>query len=133
MTAFLAATSAPATTITTTTETLAANIPATPVTPPPNATAVIIRGRVTVATGAAATSLIAKLRGGQNNTTTNQIDTSEPVAAGASGNFSAPFEFIDTNLANIGIAGYSVTVTQTAATGNGTVSAVDYEVDYAVP
>lgn len=133
MTAFLAGTSAPATTITTTAETLAANIPATPVTPPPNATAVIIRGRITVTTGTTVTSLVARLRGGQSNTTTNLIDTADPVAAGASGSFSVPFEFEDTSLADIGIAGYSLTVVQTGAGTNGTVTAVDYEVDYAIP
>ena len=133
MTAFLAATSAPAATITTTSETLAANIPATPITPPPNATAVIVRGRITVTTGTTVTSLVARLRGGQNNTSTNLIDSAEPVAAGASGSFSVPFEFEDTNLANIGIAGYSLTVVQTGAGTNGTIANVDYEVDYVIP
>jgi hypothetical protein len=130
---FLAATSAPAATVTTTAETLAANIPATPITPPPNATAVIVRGRITVTTGSATTSLFARLRLGQSNTTTNLIDTPNPVDAGASGSYTVPFEFQDTNLANIGIAGYSLTIVMTNASGNGTIAAVDYEVDYAVP
>lgn len=130
---FLSGVSAPATSITTTTETLAANIPATQISPPPNATAIVVRGRITVTTGTTVTSLVARLRGGQSNTTTNLIDTAEPVAAGASGSFSVPFEFIDTNLANLGIAGYSLTVVQTGAGTNGTITNVDYEVDYVVP
>lgn len=133
MTAFLAGTSAPALTITTVTETLAQNIPATPITPPPQATAVIVRGRVTITTGTTVTGIVVRLRGGQNNTTTNLIDSAEPVAAGASGSYSAPFEFEDTNLANIGIGGYSVTVVQTGAGTNGSVTNVDYEVDYVIP
>lgn len=133
MPVFLAGTSAPAATITTTAETLAANIPATPITPPPNATAVIIRGRIVVTTGTTTSALTAKLRTGQGNTTTGQVDTSEPVDAAAGVSQTVPFEFQDTILANPGIAGYSITVTQTAATANGTITAVEYELDYVIP
>lgn len=129
----LAGTAAPAATITTTTETLMANIPATQIQPPPNATAVIVRGRAAIATGSTVTALVFRLRAGQNNTTTAQVDVSEPVDAGASANFGGEFEFIDTNLANLGAGGYSLTVVQTGAGGNGTVTNIDYEVDYVTP
>jgi hypothetical protein len=133
MTAFLAGTAAPAATITTTGETLMANIPATQIQPPPDATAIIIRGRAAIATGASVTSLVFRLRAGQNNTTTAQVDVSDPVDAGASGSYGGEFEFEDTSVANIGTGGYSLTVVQTAATGNGTVTNVDYEADYVIP
>ena len=133
MTAFLTGTAAPGSTITTTTETLVANIPATQLTPPPAATAVIVRGRLNIATGATVTGLAVKLRAGQNNTTTGQVDTTISLDAGASGNFGGEFEFQDPNLANIGTGGYSVTVTQTGATGNGTVTNAEFEVDYVIP
>ena len=133
MTAFLVATASPGTSIVTTAETLMANIPATPITPPPNATAVIVRGRAQITTGTTVTSLSFKLRAGQNNTTTAQVDTGDTVAAGASATFGGEFEFQDTNLANLGIAGYSLTVVQNGAGANGTVLNVEYEVDFAVP
>ena len=133
MTAFLAGSAAPSSAITTTTETLAINIPATQITPPPNATAVIVRGRVNLNTGTTVTGIAVKLRAGQNNTTTAQVDTGVTLDAGASGTFGGEFEFQDTSLANLGIGGYSITVTQNGAGSNGTLLNVEYEVDFAVP
>lgn len=133
MTAFLTGSSAPSSAITTTTETLAINIPATALTPPPNATAVIIRGRININTGTTVTGLAIKLRAGQNNTTTAQVDTGITLDAGASGTFGGEFEFQDASLANLGTGGYSITVTQNGAGTNGTLLNVEYEVDYAVP
>lgn len=133
MTSFVAAASAPGTNVVTTAETLAANIPPTQFTPPPNATAVIIRGRINITTGTGVTSLSARLRGGQNNTTTNQIDSDSKQNSSASLLNSVVFFFIDTNLQNITIAGYSLNLLQNGATGNGTINNVDYEVDYVIP
>lgn len=128
----MAANIAPGTTITTTTETVAANIPAFPVQAALQGQGVVIEGAVIVATGAGVTAIQVKLRVGQNNTTTAQVDATEPVAAGASGTFSASFEFVDLTYADLA-SGYTITVTQVGATGNGTVSQVDWDVDLATP
>jgi hypothetical protein len=121
----------PATAITTTTETLAQNIPAYPVSFPPNASGfVVVRGTLIVSTGAGTTQLVVKLRVGQSNTSTALVGTAAPVDSGASGSFAAPFVLIDSNgQVNLTGSGYSITVVQTSATGNGTVTAVNYEVD----
>jgi len=128
----LAATSTPATTITTTSETLAANIPAFPLSPPGAAQAIVIRGNIAVTTGTAVTALAVRLRVGQNNTTTALVDAAEPMMAAASGSYSAPFEFEDTVFGDAN-SGYSLTVVQTGATGNGTITQVEYSVDLAIP
>lgn len=130
--ALLAIRSAPGTTITTTSETLATNIPATPYQPSGLTQAITVSGTVTVTTGATVTSLTVKLRLGNNNTTTAQVDTSQTYAAGASGSFTASFEFADLSPADLN-QGYSVTVTQNGATGNGTITDVEINVDQAVP
>lgn len=124
--------STPALTITTSGETLASNIPGLVIVPPGSSPQqIIIRGMLVITTGTATTALQVKLRVGPNNTSTNQVGNTLQVSAGASGVWSAPFEFIDTNLANINNnGGYSLTVTQVSATGNGTVTEVDYELDY---
>lgn len=126
--------STPGTAIVTTAETLAQNIPPTAVAEPAAAAgALAIRGNVQIATGTTVTEIFVRLRVGQNNVSTALVDTAEPVAAGASGNFAAPFEFIDPNgVVNLS-QGYSITVVQTGAGTNGSVTAVDYEVDVVVP
>lgn len=123
---------APATTITTTTETLAANIAPMAIIPPVTAQGLVIRGVVVVTTGTGVTGLTVKLRAGNNNTTTAQVDVSETAPAGASAPFEVPFEFSDATIQDLA-TGYSITVTQAGATGNGTVTAVDYDVDLAAP
>lgn len=128
----IAGTSAPAATITTTSETVAVNIPAMPVQPPAAAQGIVIRGNITVTTGTATTAVTVKLRVGQNNTTTAQVGIGEPMACGASASFSVPFEFVDLTYGDLA-SGYTVTVTATAATGNGTVTQAEYDVDLAVP
>lgn len=123
----------PAATVTTTSETLAANIPVTPFAPANNQTGVIIRGNVIITTGTAVTSVTVKLRAGQNNTSTAQVDQSETVIGAASlANLEVPFEFIDTSTpvgGNLVSTGYSITVIQNGATGNGTIVAVNFETD----
>lgn len=123
--------SSPGTTITTTTETLAINIPPSPLTLPGASPGnIIIRGTLFIATGASTTSLAVRLRVGQNNTTTNQIGNAVIIPAGA-GNFAIPFTIIDNSgAANLNNSGYSVTVVQSSAAANGTVTAVAVEVDY---
>ena len=127
----------PATTITTTNETLAANVPAMPVYeggPGGGLAGIVIRGVVYVTTGTAAAKLTVNLRVGQNNTSTNQVGTSNPVPCAASALFAVPFLFVDASApvgGNLNNSGYSITVTQGSATGNGTVTAVTYEVDRA--
>jgi len=124
--------STPASAIVTTAETLAVNIPAQPLTPPPGAPqAVIVRGALKITTGASTTSLAVRLRAGQNNTTTAQVGNTNTVACGAGATFTVPFHFIDTaGPANLALSGYSITVVQTAASANGTIVEVTYEVDY---
>lgn len=125
------ATSTPGTNIPTTTETLAVNVPSTPLALPGGSPVnVIIRGQVTVTTGAAATAVQVKLRVGPNNTTTSQVAQTEQVqVAAATANEEIPFHFTDVAVANLVLnGGYSITVTQVAATGNGTVVQVEYEV-----
>ena len=128
--------STPGTAIVTTAETLAANIPGVPLTLPGGSPqGIIIRGMVYITTGTGVTGLIVKLRAGPNNTTTAQIGGNVPVPAGASLLQAVPFTIIDgagpVNMNANG--GYSLTVTQVGATGNGTITEVDYEVDYSVP
>jgi hypothetical protein len=124
------ATASPATSIVTTAETLAANIPQTPLTLPGGSPVqVIIRGQVAVTTGAATTAVQVKLRVGQNNTTTAQVAQTEQIQVAASTLEEIPFHFTDPATANLTVnGGYSITVTQVAATGNGTVTQVEYEV-----
>ena len=123
--------SAPGTTITTTSETLAANIPATMITPPANATGLVIRGIIVINAGASTASIGVKLRVGLNNTSTAQVDTTQVSVAVASASNAADFEFTDTNIQDWA-SGYSLTVVQNSATGNGTITTVDYDVDIAV-
>lgn len=134
MPSVLSSRTTPATTITTTTETLAVNIPATVISlPMASPQQFIIRGMLYITTGTTVTALVVKLRVGQSNTTTAQVGNSITVPAGASGLYAVPFWFIDTNPGNLPTSGYSVTIVQTGAGGNGTVTEVDYEVDYSVP
>ena len=135
MASYLSNYSTPATTITTTTETLAQNIPASPIVLPLGSPQqIIVRGMVWVTTGAATASVTVKLRVGQSNTTTAQVGNSAIMSCNASTLQSFPFHFIDTSgQADLSGSGYSITVTQTSATGNGTVTAVTYEVDYSEP
>jgi hypothetical protein len=136
MSSLLSAVGTPATTtITTTSETLAMNIAAFPVSlPAASPQQLIIRGSITITSGSAAADLVAKLRVGQNNTSTAQVGTSEEVPCTASTTASVPFHFIDTSgVTNLTASGYSLTITQVSATGNGTILQVTYEVDYSVP
>ena len=128
----LAANSAPNTTVVTTAETVAVNIPAFPLTPPANGVAIIIRGIVSVTVGTTAASVSVKLRTGQNNTTTGQVDLTETEVGVAAATDSFPFEFEDVVFADANL-GYSITVTQPAATANGTITQVEYSVDVAIP
>ena len=128
------ATSAPATSIVTTAETLAVNIPVTPLSlPGASPQQVIIRGGVVVTTGASTTQLSVKLRAGQSNTTTAQVGNTETEVAAAAATLYIPFEFVDTTVGNLTGLGYSITVSQVAATGNGTIVQVVYEIDYTIP
>jgi hypothetical protein len=124
---------APATSLVTTAETLAANIPVPPLQAPAGALGVSIRGNVVITPGASTTSFLIKLRAGLNNTTTAQIGIAEGVTCvAAAANSSASFHFIDVNLPDAQ-SGWSLTVTQLAATGNGTITQVSYEVDVILP
>lgn len=127
--------STPGTTITTTTETTAANVPASPIYeggPGGGNTGVVVRGCVYVTTGTGVTALSAKLRVGQNNTTTAQNGQTLTVPAIASTLVAVPFHFVDPTApvgVNLNNSGYTITVTQTGASGNGTVTAVTWETD----
>ena len=133
MPSVVSGTSAPATSVVTTAETLAANIPASPIAEPPGSPqTVVVRGNIVFTTGASTTAVQIKLRVGQSNTTTAQVaDTEQLQVAAATTNEELSFEFIDpAGQANLSASGYSVTVTQVGATGNGTVVRVNFEVDY---
>jgi hypothetical protein len=128
------ATSSPATSVVTTAETLAANIPATPLALPGGSPQqVIIRGGVVITTGASVTQVSVKLRVGQNNTTTAQVGNTETEVAAAAATLYVPFEFVDLVPGDLVNSGYSITVSQVAATGNGTIVQVVYEIDYTIP
>ena len=128
----LAAASAPGTTIVTVAETLAANIPAFPLQAPGQAQAIVIRGSVTITAGTTVTALVARLRVGQNNTTTAQVGVALTEAATASVSNTIGFEYEDTVLSDSN-SGYSITIAQTGAGTNGTITQVEYSVDLAVP
>ena len=135
MPALAGATNAPGTAMVTTAETAAQVIGPLQLQPPPNATGVVIRGVLSIATGAAAASLTLRLRLG-NGVAGAQVPgtpayTAVCVAAAAANG--VPFHFVDPNLQNISQQGYTVTATQNGATGNGAVSFASYEVDYVVP
>ena len=123
----------PATSITTTTETKAVFISVTPVQLPANSPGnLIVRGCLWITTGTATTSLSVLLRVG-NGTGGAQIGSTITIPALAGALSCAPYHFVDTNgPANLSQSGYSVTVIQNGATGNGTITAYTYEVDYSV-
>jgi hypothetical protein len=125
----------PATSIVTTAETLAQNVPAGPLNLPGGAPAnVIVRVTVWITTGTGVTALAVKLRTGQNNTTTGQIGSTAQDPVIASTLQAVTFVFIDPNGGvNYPAGGYSITVSQVGATGNGTVTAVNSEVDITIP
>ena len=119
----------PGTTITTTTETLAANVPAGPLALPGGSPQVVaVRCTVWVTTGTGVTALAIKLRVGQSNTTTNQVGQSAQEVVIASALQAVQITFYDTTPGKYSGSGYSITVSQIGATGNGTVTAVGYEV-----
>lgn len=119
----------PGTAMVTSGETVAQNIPVTPLALPPGAQQqVIVRVTVWVTTGAGVSSVTLKLRTGQNNTTTNQVGQSAQIAAVASTLQAFTAIFIDTVPADLPALGYTITATGNGATGNGTVTAVAYEV-----
>lgn len=125
----------PGTTIVTTAETVAANIPVSPVYeggPGGGLSGIVVRGTVSITTGTGVTSGSVKLRTGQNNTTTGQIAQTETIPLVASLLQEIPFEFVDNSVpigGNLNNLGYTITVTQNAATGNGAVTAVTWETD----
>jgi hypothetical protein len=124
-----AAYSTPATPITTTAETLAANIPPVPLNLPGGAPQVVmVRVTVWVTTGTGVTAVAVKLRTGLNNTTTAQVAQTCQEFAIASTLQAFSFIIADTNISDLPLSGYSITVSQIGATGNGTVTAVAYEV-----
>lgn len=120
----------PGTSILTTTETLAVNVPATPLALPGGSPQnVVVRGTLVIATGASTTAVQVKLRVGQNNTTTAQVGQTEQIqVAAATAAEEIPFHFEDLTPADLTASGYSITVSQIAATGNGTVTSAEYEV-----
>ena len=120
--------STPATSIVTTAETLAVNVPSTPLALAPGQPAqVIVRGTLNITTGTGVTAVQVKLRVGQNNTTTAQVAQTEQIQVAASTLEEVPFHFDDLTPADLA-SGYSITVVQVGATGNGTVTSVEYEV-----
>ena len=121
--------STPATAIVTTAETVAVNVPATPLALPMGSPQnVVVRGTLNITTGASVTALQAKLRVGQNNTTTAQVGQTEQMPAIASALQEIPFHFEDLTPADLTASGYTITVIQVAATTNGTVTSAEYEV-----
>ena len=122
----------PASTITTTTETLAANIPALPLSEPGGAPqSVIVRFTIYLTTGTSTAQMKAQLRLGQNNTTTNPIGQPIQTQSGAGAGFAISGHFVDpAGSVNLPNSGYSLTITQAAASANGTINAVFWEVDY---
>jgi hypothetical protein len=83
---------------------------------------------VWVTTGTGVTAVQIKLRTGQNNTTTGQVGNTAQEVAIASALQAYTFIFVDTVPVDLPSLGYSVTVSQIGATGNGAVTAVVYEV-----
>jgi hypothetical protein len=118
----------PATTITTTTETLCVNIPPIPLFLPAGSPQVLtIEVTLWITTGTGVTALQAKLRTGQNNTTTAQVGQTAQVVAIASTLQAVNVMFFDVTPADLA-SGYSVTISQIGATGNGTVTSAGYQV-----
>jgi hypothetical protein len=136
MTSFLSGMSTPATVITTTTETVCVPIPPTSLIlgalSGPN---IILRGCVWITAGTGVTGLSVRLRAGYNTIVGPLIGNSVINAAAVASVLQAqPFFWIDTTgLSNLTGLGYSINIVQTAATGNGAVTAVAYEVDYSIP
>jgi hypothetical protein len=122
----------PGITLTTASETVLEQIGPFQLTPPPNCSGIVIRGHIVITTGTAVTAINLKLRAG-TTVAGAQIGTGEQAAAGASGNWGAPFHFVDANLQNLTQNGYVITGIQVAATGNGNLLQVSYELDYIVP
>lgn len=110
------------TTLVTTAETACVTLPS--FTPDnPQGQGIVVSGDINISPGTGTTSLVLKLRQGANTVTGTQVGNSITVASSVS---AVGFNWLDTSaLALNDPAGmqYTVTVTQTGATGNGTVSA----------
>lgn len=106
------------TTITTTTEQVACTLPGV-FTPRPSQT-VRLAGQVVVSTGASTTSLTFRIRRG-STTSGTQVSSSGSIAAAASTSVLFPWSGDDAP-GEIGGQAYVLTVTQGAATTNGTIS-----------
>lgn len=129
-------------TVPTTVETLVLNIPAVAVPIGQQATGqVAIRGNVQLTTGTATSALAIRCRVATGNTTSALLDQTETIPATAGVALSAPYEFIDPAgliypstpsgvvTGNLQVSGYSITVTQLGASGNGSLTAGEYEVE----
>jgi hypothetical protein len=126
-----------AVTLTTTSETVVASVATTgipavpagaiavaPVSPP-----AIISGVINVTPGTATTSLTVRCRSGLNNVAGGLVGAiaGESVAASAVTGQNLPYEFTDpTGQA----AGYTITIQQNAATGNGSVAFTEVDISY---
>lgn len=121
---------ASAVTVTTTSETAAVVTPALPVSPPGAATGIVIRGNINFTAGTGATFVTIRVRQG-SGTGGTAVYTGTPVTVVAAAVYDLAFEAIDTSL--VPASQYTVTVTQTAASGNGTVNQAEIETDLVVP
>lgn len=104
-------------TVTTTSETVVASCPALPLDAVPS-TPIRISGVVNITAGTGTTAVVVKIR--QGNTvggTQVGVSLTHTLAAGASGQIA--FDLLDSSFIS---TGYCVTVTQTGASGNGTIN-----------
>jgi hypothetical protein len=117
-------------TLVTTAETAAVTTPVLPVTPPGGGQGLVIRGNLNVTTGASTTAIVIKVRQG-SGTGGTQIGNTQTVTAAAAASYDLAFEVIDSS--PVPSSQYTVTVTQTAATGNGAVNQSEIETDLVIP
>lgn len=92
-----------------------------------------ISGHVNVTEGTGGTAYTVRIRQG-NGTGGTVVGVAEVDSLAAGNTETAPFSFEDTGALLLGAAGgqYTVTVQQTAATGNGTVNSADLRIE-AIP
>lgn len=119
-----------AVTVTTTSETAAVTSPAQGISPPTASLGLVVRGNVNFTAGTGATAVTIRVRQGSGITGT-LVGNALTVTVAAGSSYDLAFDVVDTS--PVPAQQYTVTVTQTAATGNGTVNQADIETDLVIP
>jgi hypothetical protein len=113
-------------TVTTTTETAAANTAALAFAPPNNYGGMIVRGSVNITPGTGTTAVVVRVRQG-NGTGGALVGNALTITAIAASPLVLPFSVLDPSATPA--SQYTVTVAQTAATANGTINQAEIETD----